>query len=93
MKVKLHGMCEKMRQLEKTIAAGPNDIMTAEDIEAARQELLGLQELALESPDSLEKKLRAIERVFANTRRPSGRFPVPTSGWWSRLPRNTATAV
>ena len=64
MKVKLHGMCEKMRQLEKTIAAGPNDIMTAEDIEAARQELLGLQELALESPDSLEKKLRAIERVF-----------------------------
>ncbi len=64
MKVKLHGMCEKMHQLEKTIAAGPNDIMTAEDIEAARQELLGLQELALESPESLEKKLRAIERVF-----------------------------
>jgi len=65
MKIKLHGICEKMRQLEKTIAAGVNDIMTADDIEAAKQELLGLQELALEVPDQLEKKLRALERVFA----------------------------
>ena len=65
MKVKLHGMCEKMHQLEKTIAAGPNDIMTEDDIETAKQELLGLQELVLETPDLLEKKLRAMERVFA----------------------------
>ena len=65
MKVKLHGVCEKMRQLEKTITAGPNDIMTAEDIETAKQELAGLQELVLETPDVLEKKLRALERVFA----------------------------
>jgi RNA polymerase primary sigma factor len=65
MKIKLHGICEKMRQLEKTIAAGVNDIMTADDIEAAKQELSGLQELALEVPDQLEKKLRALERVFA----------------------------
>ena len=64
MKAKLHGMCEKMHQLEKIIAAGPNDIMTDDDIETARQELLGLQELVLETPDLLEKKLRAIERVF-----------------------------
>jgi len=64
MKSKLHGMCEKMRQLEKTIAAGVNEIMTAEDLEAAGQELLGLQELVLDPPDQLEKKLRAIERVF-----------------------------
>jgi RNA polymerase primary sigma factor len=64
MKAKLHGMCEKMRQLEKTIAAGVNEIMTAEDMEAAGQELLGLQELVLDPPDQLEKKLRAIERVF-----------------------------
>jgi len=64
MKTKLHGMCEKMHQLEKTIAAGPSEMMTEDDIETARQELAGLQELVLESPDLLEKKLRAIERVF-----------------------------
>jgi len=65
MKSKLYGICEKMRQLEKMIDEGANDIMTADDIEAAKQEFAGLQELALESPDLLEKKLRAMERVFA----------------------------
>ncbi len=64
MKIKLHGVCEKMRQLEVTIAAGVNSIMTADDIEAAKQELAGLKELVLETPDLLEKKLRAMERVF-----------------------------
>ncbi len=65
MKTKLHGICEKMAQLEKMIAAGVNDMMTADDIDAARQELVGLRELVLDTPDLLEKKLRAIERVFA----------------------------
>jgi RNA polymerase primary sigma factor len=64
MKTKLHGICEKMGQLEKTIAAGVNDMMTADDIDAARQEVVGLRELVLDTPDLLEKKLRAIERVF-----------------------------
>ncbi len=65
MKIKLHGVCAKMRQLEVTIAAGVNSIMTADDIEAAKQELAGLTELVLETPDLLEKKLRAVERVFS----------------------------
>jgi RNA polymerase primary sigma factor len=65
MKTKLQGICEKMRQLQRTIEAGVNDIMTAEDIEAAGQELVGLQELVLEMPDPLEKKLRGMERVFS----------------------------
>jgi RNA polymerase primary sigma factor len=65
MKNKLHGICEKMQQLQKTIEAGVNEIMTAEDIEAARQELTGLRDLVLEAPDQLEKKLRTMERVFA----------------------------
>lgn len=64
MKAKLHGISEKMRQLEKTIEAGVNEIMTVEDIDTARQELAGLQELVLDTPDQLEKKLHAIERVF-----------------------------
>jgi RNA polymerase primary sigma factor len=65
MKIKLQGICEKMRQLQKTIEAGVNEIMTADDILAAKQELSGLQELVLELPDPLEKKLRAMERVFS----------------------------
>jgi RNA polymerase primary sigma factor len=65
MKTKLQGVCEKMRQLQKTIEAGVNEIMTVDDIQAASQELAGLQELVLETPEQLEKKLRAMERVFS----------------------------
>lgn len=62
---KLHGICEKMRQLENIIAHGPTTHITAEDIDAVRQELAGLQELVLEAPDNLEKKLKTVDRVFA----------------------------
>jgi RNA polymerase primary sigma factor len=65
MKTKLHGICEKMAQLQKTIEAGVNEMMTAEDIESAKQELSGLRDLVLEAPDQLEKKLRTMERIFA----------------------------
>ncbi len=61
---KLHGVCDKMHQLEQTIQAGPNNIMTKEDIDSVRQELAGLQELVLETPVQLDKKLRTIDRVF-----------------------------
>ncbi len=64
MKIKLHGICEKMRQLEATIAQGVTDMMTADDISAAKQELTGLRDLVLEVPDILEKKLRTMERIF-----------------------------
>jgi len=65
MKIKLQGICEKMRQLQKTIEAGVNEVMTADDIAAAKQELAGLQELVLEQPETLEKKLRKMERIFS----------------------------
>lgn len=64
MKNKLNGMCEKMHRLEKMIAEGPNDIYNEEDIEAIKQELAGLQDLVLETPKQLEKRLRTIEKVF-----------------------------
>jgi len=64
MKNKLHGICQKMHQLEQIIATGPTkDIMT-EDIQAMKQELAGLQDLAMETPTQLDKRLRAIDRVF-----------------------------
>ncbi len=65
MKIKLQGVCEKMRQLQKTIEIGVSETMTTDDILAARQELSGLQELVLEMPDQLEKKLRTMERIFS----------------------------
>ncbi|MCH8193166.1 MAG: RNA polymerase sigma factor RpoD [Planctomycetes bacterium] len=64
-KDKLHGICEKMQQLQDTIEIGVTDMMTADDIEAVKEELLGLQDLVLETPQQLEKKLRTVDRVFA----------------------------
>jgi len=64
MKNKLHGIYDKMRQLQQTIEAGPNETMMPEDIEAAKQELAGLQDLVVETPEQLEKRLRTVDRVF-----------------------------
>ncbi|MFZ0035078.1 MAG: RNA polymerase sigma factor RpoD [Sedimentisphaerales bacterium] len=64
MKNKLYGICQKMHQLEQIITDGVTKDITAEDIEAMKQELAGLQELAMETPKQLDKRLRAIDRVF-----------------------------
>jgi len=63
-KTKLHGICVKMHQLEQSIAAGPNNDITTQDIEAIRQELAGLQELVTETPEQLDKRLHATDRIF-----------------------------
>jgi RNA polymerase primary sigma factor len=65
MKNKLHGIGQKMHQLEKIVTEGPNEDMTIEDIETVKQELTGLQELIMETPKQLDKRLHAIEGVFA----------------------------
>jgi len=62
---KLQSIQQKMHQLEQVIQAGPGRDFTAEDIDAMRQELMGLQELVLETPRLLDKRLRAIEAVFS----------------------------
>ena len=64
-KNKLHGVCEKMLQLENSIAAGPNGQITKEDIESMKLELKGLQELVMETPKQLEKRLNVLDRVFS----------------------------
>ncbi len=69
---KLHGIAEKMRQIEKAVTVAPNGQITAEDIEAMKQELTGLQELVMETPAQLEKRLDILDRVYAqyeNTKR------------------------
>ena len=64
-KNKLHGICEKMHQLEQAIAAGPNGDITAEDIGAMEQELNGLQELVMETPQQLTKRISVLEKVYS----------------------------
>ena len=61
---KLQGISKKMHQLEQTIEAGPDREYTEEDIDAMKQELRGLQDLVLETPKQLDKRLRATEAVY-----------------------------
>ena len=65
MKSKLHGICNKMHQLEQAIEAGPDGDITAEDIDAMKQELAGLQDLVTETPEQLTKRLKSLDNVFA----------------------------
>ena len=64
-KNKLHGICEKMHQLEQMAQAGPNGDITDQDIEAIKQELNGLQELVMETPEQLSKRLSVLEKVYS----------------------------
>jgi len=64
MKSKLYGIRRKMGQLNQVISEGPNRDYMEEDIEAMRQECEGLRELVVEVPEQLDKRLRAIEKVF-----------------------------
>ena len=63
-KNKLHGINLKMHRLQQIIAEGPNQDYTDEDIDIMKQELAGLQELVMETPEQLDKKLHTIERIF-----------------------------
>ena len=62
---KLQGIQQKMHQLQNAIEVGPTKEYEPEDIEAMQQELEGLVELVMETPKQLDKRLRAIEAVFA----------------------------
>ncbi len=64
LKSKLHGICDKMHQLQQAIAAGPSGDITAEDIASMKQELTGLQELVIETPEQLAKRLDVLDRVY-----------------------------
>ncbi len=64
MMYKLKGIQSKMHQLERLIEYGPTRDYIEEDIEAMKQELSGLQELVLENPHQLDKRIRIMESVF-----------------------------
>ncbi|MBN1456276.1 MAG: RNA polymerase sigma factor RpoD [Sedimentisphaerales bacterium] len=61
---KLIGIQHKMHQIEKLIEQGPTRDYMVEDIEAMKQELRGLQELVLETPAQLDRRIRIMQSVF-----------------------------
>jgi len=62
---KLQGIQIKMHQLQGVIDDGTGRDYDTDDIEAMKQELYGMQDLVLETPKQLDKRLRAIEAVYA----------------------------
>ncbi|OQA02489.1 MAG: RNA polymerase sigma factor SigA [Planctomycetes bacterium ADurb.Bin401] len=62
---KLEGILSKMKQLNQYIAAGPGGDYVQEDIDAMKQEFSGLQEMVLETPEQLERRLKAVRAVFS----------------------------
>jgi RNA polymerase primary sigma factor len=54
-----------MQQLEQLIQAGPNGDVTAQDIETMKQELNGLQELVMETPPQLAKRIAVLDKVYS----------------------------
>lgn len=65
MMVKLQGIQRKLHQIERVIEAGPNRDYAEEDLAVMKQEITGMQELVLETPKQLDKRLRVIESVYA----------------------------
>jgi RNA polymerase primary sigma factor len=61
---KLQGIRQKMRQLEQVIEVGPNREYGEEDVAAMKQELKGLQDLIVETPRQIDKRLRSVESVY-----------------------------
>jgi len=65
MMIKLQGIQKKVHQIERVIEAGLNRDYGEEDIEVMKQEIRGMQDLVLETPKQLDKRLRVIESVYA----------------------------
>ena len=63
-KEKLHGMLVKMRQLKANIVVGLTPDYVQEDLDAMKQEIIGLQDLVCETPAQLDKRLYVIDRIF-----------------------------
>jgi RNA polymerase primary sigma factor len=61
---KLQHIAEKMEELQHTIAAGPDESATADDIDVMKEELSGMVDLVLEEPELLKKRVKAIHKVF-----------------------------
>jgi len=63
---KLYALNKKMTEVNSLLTDPRKSIaIPAEDAEAMRDELAGLQDLVMESPEMLERRTTAVRRVFA----------------------------
>jgi RNA polymerase primary sigma factor len=60
---KLQHIVNKMAELQATIA-DPDDSVMPEDIDVMKDELSGLEDLVLETPELLRKRVKAIHKVY-----------------------------
>ena len=60
---KLHHISRKMEELKRTVLFDAEKL-PPEDVEVMKEELSGLEDLVLEDPDTLRKRVKAIYKVF-----------------------------
>ncbi|MCD6364356.1 MAG: sigma-70 family RNA polymerase sigma factor, partial [Planctomycetes bacterium] len=61
---KLHHMCMKMEKLSDSMNSPLAKNVYPQDVEVMKEELDGMVDLVLEDPETLRKRLRAIQKVF-----------------------------
>ena len=61
---KLQHISEKMSELEQAIANADANRTPPEDVAVMKEELQGLQDMVLEIPDMLRKRVKATQKVF-----------------------------
>jgi RNA polymerase primary sigma factor len=61
---KLQHISDKIQELRRTIDAGAGNGTPPEDVEVMKEELQGLIDLAMEDPDMLEMRVKAVQKVF-----------------------------
>ncbi len=63
---RLQGINAKMQELNAILKEGVTPHMPIEDLRCVQEELQGLQEMVLETPQQLERRVRSINQAYAN---------------------------
>ncbi|MFP4140279.1 MAG: RNA polymerase sigma factor RpoD [Planctomycetota bacterium] len=61
---KLQHISDKMLEIQREIRRAPDNNTPPEDVEVMKEEIDGMQDLVLESPEVLKKRIKAIQKVF-----------------------------
>ncbi len=61
---KLQHISDKMLEILRDIRRAPDNNTPPEDVEVMKEEIDGMQDLVLESPEVLKKRIKAIQKVF-----------------------------
>ena len=65
MMARLRSILQKMRSLNRSLENPEEENLTDEDLMVIQEELEGLQELVLETPDQLQRRCETIRKVFS----------------------------